>query len=350
MKIVVNDLAASHSGAMTILKSLYNYVRENDEENEYVFLLSGKYLEETERIRIMVLPQVKKGWIHKLYFDMISGKKVLVDLQADRVISLQNIITFGYKGIQDVYVQQSIPFQDRIKFSFCRKRERIFAIYQYIIGAFIKLSTKKARNVYVQTKWMKNAIIKKAKISTERVFVIPPDVEALPALPYLFTANRFFYPASFENIYKNQDCIYRAAEIIKRKGLEDFQIYLTLNRNHAERTGCDFIGYLDKNDLFKMYSSSVLVFPSFIETVGLPLVEARECGAVILSADCEYAHEILENYPNAYFFDPNKPEELAALMEQVLRGEIRCHKVTCVSKKNESPSNWKNMVEMVMKA
>ena len=39
MRILVNDLAASASGAMSVLKSFYQYVRENDNENEYIFLL-----------------------------------------------------------------------------------------------------------------------------------------------------------------------------------------------------------------------------------------------------------------------------------------------------------------------
>ena len=45
MKIIVNDLAASAGGAMTVLKSFYRYVRENDKANEYIFLLSNHYLE-----------------------------------------------------------------------------------------------------------------------------------------------------------------------------------------------------------------------------------------------------------------------------------------------------------------
>ena len=45
MKIIVNDLTANAGGAMTVLKSFYRDVRENDKANEYVFRLNNHYLE-----------------------------------------------------------------------------------------------------------------------------------------------------------------------------------------------------------------------------------------------------------------------------------------------------------------
>ena len=48
MRIVVNDIAASTRGALTVLKDFYNCVRENDRENEWIFLLGDDLLEETE--------------------------------------------------------------------------------------------------------------------------------------------------------------------------------------------------------------------------------------------------------------------------------------------------------------
>ena len=47
MRIVVNDIAASKGGALTVLKDFYSCVRENDKENEWIFLLGDNLLEET---------------------------------------------------------------------------------------------------------------------------------------------------------------------------------------------------------------------------------------------------------------------------------------------------------------
>ena len=61
MRIVVNDIAAQKGGALTVLKDFYNYVKENDTENEWIFLLGEKLLEETDNIKIITLPKIKTG-------------------------------------------------------------------------------------------------------------------------------------------------------------------------------------------------------------------------------------------------------------------------------------------------
>ena len=118
MRIVVNDIAASEGGALTILKDFYNCVRQNGAEHEWIFLLGDNYVEETENIRVIPLPEIKGSKLKKLKFDLFSGKKYIEKLKPDAVFSLQNIITFGLSVPQTVYIHQSIPFQSVKKFSF----------------------------------------------------------------------------------------------------------------------------------------------------------------------------------------------------------------------------------------
>lgn len=346
MRILVNDLAASASGALSVLESFYQYIRENDNENEYIFLLSGDYLEETERIKVRIIPEVKKSGFHKLYFDLLSGKKVLNQYNPDYVISLQNIITFGYKGKQAVFVHQAIPFQKRKRFSFFKKDERAYAFIQTVVGYFIKKSIEKADLVFVQTEWMKHAIIEICSVSESVVNVVQTKNNICAEYTYRESKNVFFYPAAFENIYKNQECIYAATESLCNEGIRDFKVLLTLN-NHSPKKGCEFIGLLNKEELYKKYSETVLVFPSFIETVGLPLVEAMSVGSIIFSADCEYAHEVLNGYSNAYFFDPLNSKELADLMKLSIEGKINYNPIGNQSKIPVNHSGWTLLMDKV---
>ena len=51
-----------------------------------------------------------------------------------------------------------------------------------------------------------------------------------------------------------------------------------------------------------MYKScDALVFPSYIETYGLPLIEAASLGVPIIAADLPYAREVLEGYDGVTF-------------------------------------------------
>ena len=121
MRIVVNDIAASYGGAMTILRGFYEYICETDKENEWIFLLSDKYFEETDNVKIIVRQDIKNSGLKKLGFDLFTGKKFIDDLKPDVVFSLQNIITFGVKAPQCTYIHQSLPYTKMKKFSFFKR-------------------------------------------------------------------------------------------------------------------------------------------------------------------------------------------------------------------------------------
>jgi len=99
MRIIINDIAASSGGALSILKSFHNYLITTQEfkENEWIFLLNDRYVAETENVKVLVLDKVKKKWLTRLFFELYSGKKFISSLKPDAVCSLQNTITFGLK-------------------------------------------------------------------------------------------------------------------------------------------------------------------------------------------------------------------------------------------------------------
>ena len=87
--------------------------------------------------------------------------------------------------------------------------------------------------------------------------------------------------------------------------------------------GCssiDFHGLMTRQELFNSYArADCLVFPSRIETWGLPISEymsANPEGRMILS-DLPYAHETSAG-GNAVFFDCSSPDKLAGLMKTVI--------------------------------
>lgn len=317
MRIVVNDIAASKGGALTILKDFYNCVRENDAENEWIFLLGDNILEETDNIKIITLPHIKNSRKKKLLFDFFTGKKFINNLHPDVVFSLQNTFTFGVKAPQIIYLHQSIPFQKVKKFSFLKGSERSLAVYQHLIGRVIKLSAKKCHKVIVQTRWMQEAVMKQCRLPEERVMRIAPTVADISAyntdLP--FDPNRFFYPTA-PAIYKNNAAVYEACRILNEKNIH-CDVTLTIPQEHS-KGDVRCVGRLPYGEVIEQYAQSTLIFPSYIETFGFPMAEARKVGTIVLASDCPFSREVLEGYENAYFFDPFKPQELAALMERVI--------------------------------
>ena len=321
MRIVVNDIAASNGGALSILKDFYSYVK-FDTQNEWIFLLGDNYLEETDNIKIVTFPDVKRNKLKKVMFDLFNGAKYINQLNADVVLSLQNIITFGVKSRQIVYIHQVLPFQTVKNFSFFKRAERVFAIYQKIIGKFIVLSAKKADKVIVQTEYMKKLLMSKTKIKADKIVCIMPNVEILDnyANGKTFDNHMFFYPTS-KAVYKNNECIYNACKILRDRGIDNFEVKLTIE-DDAHVDNIKYVGRIPRDEVLVEYSKSTLLFPSYIESFGLPMAEARNIGTVILASDCGFSREVLSRYDNSYFFDYSNPRELADLMEKVIKGII----------------------------
>lgn len=352
MRIVVIDIAASEGGALTLLESFHRYVREFDTDNEWVFLLGSDLLEGSDRIRTVVLAEVKANWLRRLAFDLVSGRRLIRTLKPDLVLSLQNTYTYGLKCPQVVYVHQSLPFQHVKNFSMTRPGERRLAFYQHVIGAIIKQSVCRADHVIVQTRWMRDAILDQVNISNDRVSVIAPDLEDLSAYRHVGdpVAGSFFYPTA-DLSYKNNEVIYAACRLLREQGTDHFTVRLTIDSSISD-PNVEAIGRVSRERVMAELSCSTLIFPSLIESYGLPLVEARALGALILAADLPYARETLDGYGNAYFFDPASPVQLAALMARALRHDLP---VVCLDHKRqireeEGTTGWSAVRKVIEKS
>lgn len=320
MRIVVNDIAASTGGAMTVLRDFYRCVCEHDTENEWIFLLGDKYFDETDNVKIIPMPHIKKSGLKKMWFDFVTGRKFIASLKPDVVFSMQNIITFGLKVPQVVYVHQSIPFQETKQFSLLKSSERKLAVIQHFIGGIIKASVKKSDRIIVQTNWMKEAVCRLCGKPADSVSVVMPQVKPFAEhVEATFDPTAFFYPTAL-GVYKNNAAVFAAADLLEQKGLA-FSVTMTLPEGKSR--GCiRCVGRLPYEEVVSHYHASTLVFPSYIETFGYPLAEARQAGTIVLASDTAFSREVLAGYENAYFFDPFKPQELADLMERVIRGDI----------------------------
>ena len=66
-----------------------------------------------------------------------------------------------------------------------------------------------------------------------------------------------------------------------------------------------------------------MLFPSYLETFGLPVLEAKNMKAIVFASDMPFCHEILDGYENAYFYKIDDKEKLASYMKGVILGELK---------------------------
>ena len=84
-----------------------------------------------------------------------------------------------------------------------------------------------------------------------------------------------------------------------------------------------FTGFVDDADLLQIYNAcDMMVFPSFYEGFGLPILEAMACGRAVACSNTSSMPEVAN--AAAILFDPEKTVEITRAMRDVLlNGELR---------------------------
>ena len=175
MNILVYDIAAENSGAVTILNDFYDNVKRNEDEKiRWIFLLSIIDLEETGNIQVLKFPWIKKSWFHRLFFDYFIAPIIVKKYNIDKIFSLQNTLVPLVKEKQLLYLHQSLPF---VKYKFKVTENFRFWMYQNVVSKFIFKSIVSSEATVVQTKWMKEACLDNLQIDEGKIVVVPPYIE-----------------------------------------------------------------------------------------------------------------------------------------------------------------------------
>ena len=345
-KILVVDVAASSGGAMTVLNSFAQEALSCKEIN-WVFVLSGDYVLPADNVTAKIYSWVKKSRLHRMYFDYFVAPKIVREESPDCVLSLQNINIPFVKTKRVTYVHQSIPF---CNFKFCLKENPVEWLYQNVVSHFIYSSIRRSDLVVVQTKWMRTAVVEKTGIPEQRIMVIAPEVELVSGSSCAEESKLFFYPAAYAP-YKNHKLIISAVAILESAGVTDFEVLFTLSPEElpfeisTQRIRC--CGRMPYEQVLANYAKSVLLFPSLLETVGLPLMEAAAVGSPILAAQRLYACEVLEGYPNVLFFDPYDPAALAELMKKQLSNKFSWKETRGWIEQKKGEMGWDSLISYI---
>ena len=324
--ILVYDVAASASGALSVLNDFYNEVKEHEDKSiKWTFVVSKPHLEDTENIKIVRIPWVKKSWIHRLFCDHFIAPKLINKNNIDKVFSLQNVLVPLTNVTQILYLHQSLPFAE---YRFKITENFHLWIYQNVISRLIFSGIKKAERTIVQANWMKVACKEKIGVNEDKIIVIPPVINIVPEKFFSYKnmpITMFIYPAT-PQVYKNHKIIIEACKLLIEDGIKDFQVIFTLTgkenklsrqlRQQTEKYGLPikFIGSIEREKLYDWYSKAILILPSYIESFPLPLLEAKINKAPILVSNSAFSHEILDGCENVKFFNPTKEIELKKIM------------------------------------
>jgi glycosyltransferase involved in cell wall biosynthesis len=110
--------------------------------------------------------------------------------------------------------------------------------------------------------------------------------------------------------------------INKNKNISNYKLVLVgnLNKNFRKiikNKNIIWCGYIDRKDRPYLYNlAKLLVYPSFFEGFGLPVLEATACGTPVVTSNNSSLPEVAG--AAAILIDPNRPTELAKAMRNVI--------------------------------
>lgn len=338
--ILINATAARYSGALTILEDFISYLKSiQNDINQYYLFTSVSNFTDTETIKVVYIST--QHWLQRIKWDSSGLEKWCVAncITPGLLISFQNTCTkFSGKKLRDtpqlVYYHQALslfPYPWKI----FKRKEFIFFLYAHFYKYFVNRNNRNATYV-VQLPCIKQKFLDKFKnISKDRVFVIRPNsptIEVDSVSPKEFKTNRIrlFYPAT-SLPYKNHSVLLEAlaSYILDNKEAADRLELIFTVPNHANLVSSlvkkyklekyvSCIGPISYNEILSYYKScDMLLFPSRLESFGLPLVEAETFGLPIVASDLPYAREVLNGYENSYFCSTSNKVEWVEMYDKI---------------------------------
>lgn len=318
--IVVNATALDKSGALSILRQFVEAIP-IDNRNWLVFTAPEVQVH-TSNPNVHLEPiKGVKSMIKRLLWDTFGLKKWLKQNYIEPIasVSLQNTgFRVGKNVPTFIYYHQSIPFY-QYKWNPFKKKERLFWFYKNIYPFLVKLFLKKDSMIFVQLEYIKEWFEKRFNHSKNLIGVYSPSVslsnEILQNKKEAKQNLQLIYPAT-SHFYKNHRVIEDSLKLTSVDVTVLFTIDSENHVNHDERI--KYIGtqpYERINELYK--ESDALLFPSFIETFGLPLLEAAMIGLPIIASDLPYAREVLAGYDGVSFVPHNSPSAWAKAIENI---------------------------------
>ncbi len=338
MNIVVSAASLRMGGAVTIYNQFISHLREEIDDNRY-FIFVNRVLQQPEIAGVQYYVPDIESRAKRSWFDNQGCREILEKegFTPDAVISLQNTAVRCLHGLpQLVYYHQPLPFFKREWNPFKREDLEKF-LYKHFYLYFVRKSIDKNVQFVVQTEFLKRGLVKRLGISEARVHVSFPDVE----LPDVHNIESFPFPKEYCNMifpslyspHKSHIVLLKALSLLKKKGeLGNVRLYFTVSkeeapvlRNYVERNDIGqyvvFLGRLPYQTTLTLYNSAdALLFPSTIETLGLPLIEAASFGLRIVAPDVEYAREVLEGYEGVQYAKADDAEAWSEAIQAIMGG------------------------------
>lgn len=320
MRLIIDAVGASTGGNITILNNILYYLSEID-----IDLQITVYMEQTPKEKYFIFKNENitiqtvedKPLIKKIVWQQFGLHKDVQKNGGDVVLSITNIGSYFPKVPQVVYFHQALLFIPN---------KQLFQLFHlnYIIRFkvlkfFVLLGFLKSKAIIVQTKFVKQNIIKQIPKVKDKVYQIYSGVpkvfqEQLSdwKIPIEIKDEFKILYVAHPSEHKNFEILFETAKIARENNI-NFKFLLTLDRFSENPRYQNFITqYTNKIAQYKIeeyvyftgslknhaeieeayFFSEAVIHPSLVESFPQTFTEAMKYSKPLISVDLPYAREI----------------------------------------------------------
>lgn len=359
---MVSAVNLRKGGTLTILRDCLQHLSSMTKDYHVVALVHKRELCDFQGIEYIEMPDIIKGWGKRLWCEYITMHRISQELAPVYLwLSLHDTSPRVKAERQAVYCQTSFPFYQwswrDFRFDF---KIPLFACFTRFV---YRVNVHSNRFLIVQQEWLRKGLSKMLGVQQNKMIVAPPQRKMIEVIPDKMEKEYFtFFYASTPDCHKNFETLCKATEMLEKEvGVGKFKTVLTikgdenkyaawLKKHWGNVLSIDFAGFMSKERLYGHYQSAdCLVFPSKVETWGLPISEYMETGKPMLLADLPYAHETSAGSKQTAFFPANDAYVLKTEMKKIMNGDFKSlEEIPHIQLESPKANSWHELFELLL--
>ncbi len=344
---------------------LVRHLLEMDEKNEYVLFMNQPEYEAFEAPN----KRVHKVLVNAHHYSLKEQTLYLWTLYRAKL----DLMHFTHFNAPIFYRRSSIVTIHDLTLSFFPGKKMNSAFYRFAYNLVLKAAVRNSKRIIAVSENTKADLVNITHVSPSKVEVIyegvgeefgprgDTELQEEVAKKYSITKEFLLYTGVWRG-HKNLVNLIRAFALI-REGTEGFDLQLVITgeedpyypevKRTVKELGLEhyvvYTGMVPEKELIALYQTAkAYVFPSLYEGFGLPPLEAMRCGTPVVASKSSCIPEICGE-PNALFFDPYDPEDIANVVRRVLLDEGLQKELRECGLRHSLKFSWQDMAEKTLK-
>jgi glycosyltransferase involved in cell wall biosynthesis len=328
---------------------------------DFLLLVNKTWLEFVKHLvppsRYIVVPIWSDNRVFRMLLQMVGGPIIARRRRAAVYVSTAVFPTIGFPCPTVAFMH------DVMLFHFPKEYPRASWL---IRTAILKMSVPTLSAIFTSSQASEQDIRMHFKNGVRSTYVIPggaPESIAPPSSPDReqeilqelgLVGRKFVLSVLGAGEYKNPLGLVEASNKLREWGRNDIDMIVvgdaikTLSMMSYSRP-LRPLGFVSDEVLSVLYATAgALVFPTFFEGFGLPVVEAQAAGLPVICSDIDVLKEV--GGKGAFFVDPHNAESIAKAIATVVDSPTKREELIRAGKENAARFTWRSAIERFVDA